>query len=138
MKALRLYALLIIAVHWIVAAWHLFLVAKILPAPENNVNWVAIGILTLLHFVALIACWKLCDRFTGLVLGVFFVLALGAGLYEHFLDSGLNNIVRVRPSDWVTAFRASVFLLVVIEMLGCWLGIRLLQRNSQTRIKVAQ
>jgi hypothetical protein len=137
MKKLRIYSLLIIAAHWVVGVWHLLLVAKILPAPENNVSWIAISLFTLLHCGVAVACWKLSDRLSGLILCVFLVVALGSGIYEHFLAPGLNNIFRVPPSDWTAAFRASVFLLVVVEILGCWFGIRLSRGNRETKIKAA-
>jgi hypothetical protein len=71
----------VVAAHWIIAVWHLLLVAKTLPAPDNAVNWVAIGILTSLHVVVSIAFWTLSDRFTGLVLCAFVLVALGSGIY---------------------------------------------------------
>jgi hypothetical protein len=54
-----------------------------------------------------------------LILCVFLLVALGSGIYEHFLGPGLNNVFRVASGDWTAAFRASVFLLVVVEILGC-------------------
>jgi len=112
--------------------WHLFIVAKIPPAASNNVNWLAVGLVTLFHFVVTVAWWKLSDRFASWVLFVFFVVVMGAGMYEHFLGPGTNNIFRVAPGSWTAAFQISVFLLVFFEILGCWLGIRFLMGRGQT------
>jgi hypothetical protein len=137
MRNLRTYGFLAIPAHWIVAVWHLVLVAKVLPASDNSVHWLAIALLTLVHGGVLLACWKLTDRFAGLTLCVFLLVALGSGIYEHFLGPGLNNVFRMASSDWTTAFRASVFLLAVVEILGCWFGIQLASKNRERRIKVA-
>jgi len=132
MKKFRRLGLLVIAVHWLVGVWHLLLVARILPSPDHKEYWFAIGLSTLLHFGVSVAWWKLSDRLAGLVLCLFLVAALGSGVYEHFVGPGPNNIFRVPPSDWTSAFRTSVFALVVFELLGGWLGIRLLRRKRHT------
>jgi len=51
MTKARTLALLVVAVHCIVAIWHLFLAAKILPAPNNHVSWLAIILITSGHAV---------------------------------------------------------------------------------------
>lgn len=138
MKKLRILGLAVLAAHLIVAVWHLFLVAKILPAPENNVSWFAICLITLGHLGVSVAWLKLSDRFAGLVLCIFLVAALGAGIYEHFLGPGLNNIFRVAPGDWTALFRASVIALVILEALGCWVGVRVLMRGGQITSRTAK
>jgi hypothetical protein len=65
MKNLRIFSLLVIAAHWTVAVWHLFLVTKIPDAPERTVNWLAIGLATLLHLALSFAVWKLSARVAG-------------------------------------------------------------------------
>jgi len=131
MKKLRRLGLLIIGAHWLVGVWHLWLVAKILPGPDNKMYWFAITMSTLMHFGVSIAWWRLSDKVAGLILCVFLVAVLGAGIYEHFLGPGLNNIFRVPLTEWTSAFRASVYSLVVFEILGCWLGIRLMKGRCQ-------
>lgn len=127
MKRFRLVGFLIIAAHWLAAVWHLFIVARIPPVADNKVSWLAVGLVTLFHFVISVAWWKLSDRFAGSVLLVFFVVVTGAGTYEHFLGPGPNNIFRLAPGDWTVAFQMSVFLLVSFEILGLWLAIRFLK-----------
>src|SRR6185437_3299661 len=119
----RTLALSVVAAHWIVAVWHLFLAAKVLPAPNNNVSWLAIALLTLLHAGVLIALRKLNDKLTGSVSLLFFLAALGADLYEHFLNASPNNVFMVSPGDWTAWFDASVFFLLALEILGCSLAI---------------
>ena len=122
----RTLALLIVVAHWIVAVWHLFLAAKVLPSPNNNVSWLAIILITSGHLCVSIALWKLSDRLAGLVSLIFFLAALSADLYEHFVHAAANNIFVVAASDWTAWFDASVFGLLALEILACSLGILLL------------
>ena len=131
MTRLRTLAPLVVVAHWIVAIWHLFLAAKVLPAPNNNVSWLAIVLLSLLHGGVSIALWKLSDKLIGLVSLIFFLAALSADLYEHFLHASLNNVFMVAPGDWTAWFNASVFVLLALEILGCSLGV--LSLSGRTR-----
>jgi hypothetical protein len=128
--------LLVVVAHWIVAVWHLFLAAKVLPAPNNNVGWLAITLITFGHLAVSIGLWKLSDKLAGLVSLIFFLAALSADLYEHFLHTSANNVSLVAPGDWTTRFVATVFALLALEVVGCLLGILLLggrTRNSQPK-----
>ena len=130
----RLLIFIVLVAHWVVAIWHLFLAAQILPAPNDQVSWVAIAFITLGHAVVAFVVWKLSERVTGWVSLVFFLAALGADLYEHFLHASLNNIFMVTPGDWTTVFRVSVFVRLGLEIAGCALGMRLASggaRNSR-------
>lgn len=134
----RILILLVVAAHWIVAVGHLFLAAKVLPAPDNNVSPLAIVLITLGHLVVSVAVWWLSDKFAGLVLLIFFLLALSADLYEHFLHASANNIFTVASGDWTARFDASVFVLLALEIVGCSLGLLVLVRrardSSQTKV----
>jgi hypothetical protein len=111
--------------------WHLFLAASVLPAPNNSVSWLAVVLLTVLHGGVTIALWKLSDKFIGLVSLIFFLAALSADLYEHFLHASGNNVFMVAPGDWTAWFNASVFILLALEILGCSLGV--LSLGGRTR-----
>jgi hypothetical protein len=129
----RMLTLLVVVAHWIVGVGHLFLAAKVLPAPNNNVSWLAITLITFGHLAVSIALWKLSDKLAGLVSLIFFLAALGADLYEHFLHASANNVFMVAPGDWTPRFDASVFVLLALEIVGCLFGILLLggrARNS--------
>ena len=119
----RRLALLVVIGHWIVAVGHLFLAAKILPAPNNNVSWLAIGLISSGHLLVSIALWKLTDKLAGLVSLIFFLAALGADLYEHFLHVSANNVLMVAVNHWTAGFDTSVFVLLALEIIGCTLGI---------------
>jgi hypothetical protein len=133
----RVLTLLIVVAHWMVAVGHLFLAAKVLPAPNNDVSWLAITLITLGHLAVSIALWKLSDKLSGLVSLIFFLAAMSADLYEHFLHASANNVFMVAPGDWTARFDASVFALLALEIVGCLLGILLLggrtRNNSQPK-----
>jgi hypothetical protein len=122
MTKARTLALLVVAAHWIVAVWHLFLAAKILPAPNNHVSWLAIILITSGHAVVSILLWKLSDKVAGFVPMIFFLAALSADLYEHFLHASQNNVFMVARGDWTAIFDLSVVVLLVLEIVGCLLG----------------
>jgi hypothetical protein len=118
----RTLALLVVAAHCIVAIWHLFLAARVLPAPNNHVSWLAIILITSGHVAVSILLWKLSDKVAGLVSVIFFLAAMSADLYEHFLHASQNNVFMVTSSDWARIFDVSVFILLALEIVGCLLG----------------
>ena len=127
--------LLVVVAHWIVAIGHLFLAAKVLPAPNNSVSWLALTLITLGHLAVSIALWALSDKIAGLVSLIFFLAALGADLYEHFLHASANSVFMVAPGDWTAWFDASVFVLLALEILGCLLGILLLSGRTRSNAR---
>ena len=122
MAKARTLALLVVAAHWIVAIWHLFLAAKVLPAPNNHVSGLAIISITSGHAVVSFLLWKLSDKVAGFVSLIFFLAAMSADLYEHFLHASQNNIFMVARGDWTAIFNLSIFILLALEIVGCLLG----------------
>jgi hypothetical protein len=131
MRKICMLALSIVVAHWVVAIWHLFFAAKVLPAPNNNVSWMAITLITSGHLGVSIALWKLGHKLSGLVALVFFLAASGADLYEHFLHASANNVFTVSSGAWTAPFDASVFILLALEILGCLFGVLLLGRRTK-------
>jgi hypothetical protein len=130
MTKARMLILPVVIAHWVVAVLHLFVAAKVLPAPNNNVGWLAITLISFGHLCVSIAVWKLGDKLAGLVSVLFFLAAFGADLYEHFLHASANNVFMLAPGDWTVRFDASVFLLLALEILGCLLGILRVGRGT--------
>src|SRR5579872_3118333 len=125
MTRARMFALLVVAAHWIVAISHLFFAAKVLSAPNNVVSWLAIVLISSGHLAVLILLWKLSEKPAGFVSLIFFLAAMSADLYEHFLHASQNNVLMVAAGSWTARFDASVFVLLALELLGCTLGILL-------------
>jgi hypothetical protein len=122
MTKARTLALLVVAAHCIVAIWHLFLAARVLPAPNNHVSWLAIILITSGHVIVSILLWKLSDKVAGLVSVIFFLAAMSADLHEHFLHASQNNVFMVARGDWTAIFDVSVFILLALEIAGCSLS----------------
>lgn len=135
MTKARTLALLVVAAHWIIAIWHLFLAAKVLPAPNNHVSWLAVILITLGHACVSILVLKLSDKVAGFVALIFFLAAMSADLYEHFLHASQNNVFMVAPGAWTAVFNVSVFILLALEIVGCLLGTIVLggrRRNNKS------
>lgn len=131
----RILVLLTIAAHWAVAIPHLFLAARVVPGPNNHVSWLAIVLISSGHLVVSIAIWKLSERLAGWLALVFFLAALAADVYEHFLHAAPNNVFMVASTTWTAWFIASVIALLALEILGCSLGIRLTRLPRRNRIQ---
>jgi hypothetical protein len=134
MKNLRALALAVVFAHWAVAIVHLFIVARMLPSPSGHVSWLAVVLLSCLHLGVCVALLKLSPKHTGLVSLLFFLAAMTADLYEHFLHASANNIFMAPLGRWTSWFDASVYVLLALEILGCSLGIRSISgrmRNEQ-------
>jgi hypothetical protein len=132
MTTRRTLTLLVVVAHWIVAIAHLFLAAQVLPPPNNHVSWLALTLITFGHLAVSLALWTLSDKIAGLVSLIFFLAALGADLYEHFLHASANNVFTVAPGHWTAPFDVSVFILLALEIAGCLLGILLLGGSTRT------
>jgi len=133
----RIVTLLLVVLHWMVAIWHLFLTANILPAPNNTVSWQGITFITLGHLLMCLVLWKLRDKISGFVSLLFFLAAGAADVYEHFVQAAPNNVFMVAAGNWTTLWEVSVFALLALEILGCVPGIWLLGgfgNDSQSRL----
>jgi len=126
-------ALLVLVAHWMDAVGHLFFAARVLPAPNDHVSWLAVILITSGHLVVSIALWKLSYRVAGWISLIFFLAALSADLYEHFLHASGNNVFMVASGRWTTWFDASVVVLLVLEILGCCIGTWLLSGRKRSR-----
>ena len=135
MNKLRSLALLVVVTHWMIAIVHLLFAAEVL-RPPNNVSWIAIVLITAGHVGVSIALWLLSNRPAGWVALIFFLCALGADVYEHFLHASANNVFMLAASDWVAWFDASVVGLLALEILACLMGILLISGWRSPRAAV--
>ena len=119
---------------WAASSWF----SAVFRSPNNTVSWLAITLITLGHVGVSVALWKLSDTLGGFVSLIFFLAALSADLYEHFLHASLNNVLMVPPGGWTAVFKVSVLVLLALEILGCSLGVLLLgcrtKNNSQPQV----
>jgi hypothetical protein len=127
----RMLAPLVVLAHWVDAVVHLYLVAAILPAPYDKVSPLAVILISLGHLVVAIVLWTLPNKWGGAISLVFFLAAMSADLYEHFLHEAANNVFVLGFGARTAAFDASVFVLLALEIVGCLLGILLLAGRAK-------
>lgn len=122
----RLLGVLLVIAHGAIADWHLAVAAKAVPATAPANLAVPLTLIALVHIVIAVAAWAAAPAARGRLLSIFFALSLLFNVYEHFLGPEPNSIFRVAPGEWAGTFRISVFILTATEIIGLWLGARLL------------
>ncbi|WP_433754517.1 hypothetical protein [Nocardia sp. CA-135398] len=121
----RLAAVVVVA-HVAVFAGHLVVVARIppgLPPPTVLVLATAVNIAALLGLILL---WRSRFGAAGAVILVSMVVMLAIGVVAHFAGSGPESVFGVPASDWALWFRVTAVALIVLEVIGCWIGIQAL------------
>ena len=108
MTKARTLALIVVTAHWIVAIWHLFLAAKVLPAPNNHVSWLALILITSGHMIVSILVWKLSDKAAGFVAVLFFLAAMTADLYRSLPPRLSTQELRIIRHAGSKAFLRSI------------------------------
>jgi hypothetical protein len=109
---------------------HLFLLSKLNPG-LGLLLITFVGAMNLLPFLGLF----LFENRSYAVAGWFFVVPFGLALifggYSHFLGSGPDNVFQMTQGPWPLSFQITATLLAVLEILGCWLGVRMLEPFSK-------
>ncbi len=124
----RALTLVIVAAHWLFAVSHLFAASRVLPSPNNGVSGTGVLLITVGHVAVAIALWLLSEKTSSAISLVFFLAAISADLYEHFLHVSLNDVFLITASNWSARFDSSVVVLLALEVMGCFLGIMSLSR----------
>ena len=138
MKSTARYATFIVLAHAGVVFWHLLLVAKITPGLTGHQVLAATAAVNLVPTVALILLWAHFLRLAGFLLFLPLAVGLGIGGNEHFLTVGPLNVFHMAATPWALPFRVTAVLLLVLEVLGCWIAIRAfrgLPLRSENRTK---
>jgi len=67
------------------------------------------------------------------IAGWLLLVSLGVGLligtYEHFLSPSPDNVFRLAQGGGALQFRITAVLLMILEGLGCWIGVKTLREN---------
>lgn len=131
-RTLLLWSAPIVVGHFIVVVWHLLLVVKV----QSGFPRFAVPVLLLVNWVpvaGLVAFAKGFPKLAGSVITLPLAIALVIGICAHFLSPGTDNVFRMSPGDLRLPFQISAVLLVLLEALGCWVGIRIFLRSSVQR-----
>jgi len=129
MRKLYWYATLVVLAHAVVVLWHLELLARLGSAlkPEQVPLFAILA--NLIPVVAVILLWAHFPK-VGAWLLLFLAVPLAIGGYSHFLSPGSDNVFRMAAGELTLAFRLSAVLLLVLELLSCWVAVQILRDSS--------
>jgi hypothetical protein len=120
----------IVAGHFMAVVWHLLLVLKVQPGFPKFAPPLLI-LINLIPVAGLVTLAKRLPRLAGSLITLPLAVALVIGIYAHFLSPGTDNIFRLPPRDLRLPFQISAVLLVLLEALGCWIGVRIFAHGSE-------
>ena len=129
MRKLYWYATLVVLVHAVVVFRHLELLAGLGSALTTEKVPLFVVLANLIPMVAVILLWAHCPK-VGALLLLFLAVPLALGGYSHFLSPGSDNVFRMAPGELTLAFRVSAVLLLVLELLSCWVAVQILRDPS--------
>lgn len=130
MRNIRFFASAAAVANFAVTVWHLYLAEKLNPALSVG-ECVRIGAFAgALTLAGVVLVWTQRQKIGSLVLVAVFAVGLVIGSSEHFFVSGPNNVFDVGNGDWAIPFKASVAILVVLEIAGLSAAGRMLAAGS--------
>jgi hypothetical protein len=138
MKSTARYATFVVLAHAGVVFWHLVLVAKITPGLTDHQLLAASAAINLLPAVALVLLWAHFPRLGGVLLFLPLVVGLVIGGMEHFVTPGPLNVFHMATTPWVLPFQVTAVLLLVLEVLGCWIAIQSVRAVPPLRAEATQ
>jgi hypothetical protein len=138
MNSTARYATLVVLAHAAVVFWHLVLVAKITPGLTDFQILAATTAINVLPAAALLLLWTHFPRLGGLFLFLPLVVGLVIGGMEHFVTPGPLNVFDMSPTPWVSPFQATAVLLLMLEVLGCWIAIQAVRGGGFSKAEATQ
>jgi hypothetical protein len=131
-RTLLLWSAAIVVGHFIAVVWHLLLVLKVQPGFPRFAPPLLI-LINLIPVCGVVALTKGLPKLAGSLITLPLAIAMVIGIYAHFLSPGTDNIFRLPPGDLKLPFQISAVLLVLLEALGCWIGVRIFVHESGQR-----
>lgn len=116
--------------HFAVVLWHLVLLLKVQPGIPGFAPPLLI-LINLIPVAGLVAFARGFPKLAGGMITVPLAIALVIGAYAHFLSPGSDNIFHMPPGALRLPFQASAVLLLILEALGCWIGVRIFASMPQ-------
>jgi hypothetical protein len=118
----------IVVGHFAAVIWHLLLLINVQPRTPRFLPPLLI-LVNLLPVAGLVTFAKGFAKLAAIMITVPLGVALLIGAYAHFLSPGTDNVFRMAPGGSRFPFQVSAVMLVVLEALGCWVGIRLFAQS---------
>jgi len=119
-----------------VVIWHLLILARLHSALGNDQLLLIASLVNLILVTAAILLWTRFRKIAGWLLLVSLAIGLLIGTYEHFLSPSPDNVFRMMEGKWVLQFRITAVLLVAIQTLGCWIGVKALREEASAAHQV--
>lgn len=138
MRNLLRWSVPVIVGHFVVVLWHLWLLDRVQPSTPRFLPPLLITI-NLLPIAGLALFAKGFPKIAGILVALPLGTAFVAGVSAHFISAGPDNVLHMPPVPYRFPYVISAVLLVVLEALGCWAGLRMLftsensvKRNAST------
>lgn len=132
MRRLYVYATLIVLAHAVVVFWHLLTHTHIGSPLVYDLAMVYAALVGFLPINALILMWANLPKAGAWLLLSFLIMPLAVFGREHFLHLGPENLFQIASGEWTSRFRLSAVLLLVLELVACWVSIRILRQRALT------
>lgn len=129
METLTVYVTRAVLAHAVTVVWHLFVLTKIPPGLTGQQVLSAAIAINLVPLVGLVSLWTHYPRLGSVLIFVPLAVGFSAGGFEHFLSNGPSNVFRMAATEGTVPFTISAVLLVVLELCGCWLCIRIFGKS---------
>jgi hypothetical protein len=111
--------------HFLVVLWHLFLLVKVEPNTPRFLPPLLI-VINLIPVAGLFAFAKAFSKLAASMIAIPLAVALIIGGNAHFLSSGPDNVFRLPPGAYILSYQISAVLLVILEVMGCWIATRMI------------
>ncbi len=132
MRRLYVYATLIVLAHAAVVFWHLLTHTHIDSPLVYDLAMVYAALVGFLPINALMLMWANFPKAGAWLPFSFLIMPLAIFGREHFLHLSPENIFQIAPGEWTSRFRVSAVLLLVHELLGSWVSLRILRQRVLT------
>jgi len=130
MKRLLFYATLIVLANCALTLWHLIVLSNLQPGLTSSRVALFAILVNLVPFTSLVLMWMRRPQIGAWLLILILGVGFAIGTYTHLVRPGPDNVFQMAPGEWAWPFRLTATLLLVIEALGCWVGISVARSND--------
>lgn len=90
----------------------------------------AYAVIVVAPLLATIMLWTRWRRYGAWIFSLSMFGSLVFGAYHHFVLISNDHVCYAPEGPWLSAFRITAVLLVIVEGVGCWLGVWALMKHS--------
>jgi cytochrome bd-type quinol oxidase subunit 2 len=128
------YGTTIVAIHAIVVTLHGLAHQKI-PVPLSLIQSLFVSaVIVLAPILAVCLLWASFDRAGRWLFFISMTGALLFGIYNHFIAMSPDHLSQIPFEGWGVLFQVTALLLLVIEGIGCGVGVWILNLIEQQKL----